>query len=59
MKDENVQKLHPNLGHPEYAHQMESLHIMEGLRQEELDQVIRENQEKMEVSAAIQSPSGC
>lgn len=57
MKDENAQKLHPNLGHPIYAHQMESLHIVEELRQQELDRVIHTNQEKMEVSAALQSPS--
>ncbi|XP_036034437.1 coiled-coil domain-containing protein 180 [Onychomys torridus] len=47
-KDENAQKLHPNLGHPIYAHQMESLHIVEDLRQEELDRVIHASQEKME-----------
>lgn len=36
---------------------MESLNIMEKLRQEEWDQVIHANQEKMEVSTAVQSPS--
>lgn len=36
---------------------MESLHIVEELRQQELDRVIHTNQEKMEVSAALQSPS--
>ncbi|XP_060235849.1 LOW QUALITY PROTEIN: coiled-coil domain-containing protein 180 [Meriones unguiculatus] len=47
-KDENSQKLHPQLGHPSYAREMESLCTIEELRQEELDQVIQENQEKME-----------
>lgn len=56
MKDVNAQKLHPNLGHPTYANQMESLKIMEELRQKELNQMIHTNQEKMEVRVAIQSP---
>uniref|UniRef100_A0A8C6QA45 Coiled-coil domain containing 180 n=1 Tax=Nannospalax galili TaxID=1026970 RepID=A0A8C6QA45_NANGA len=47
-KDDNAQKLHPNLGHPTYAQQMESLHTVEELRQEELDRVIHMNKEKME-----------
>ncbi|XP_051017528.1 coiled-coil domain-containing protein 180 [Acomys russatus] len=47
-KDKNFQKLHPNLGHPTYAQQMESLHIMEEIRQEEMNEMIHESQEKME-----------
>ncbi|XP_040594831.1 coiled-coil domain-containing protein 180 isoform X2 [Mesocricetus auratus] len=47
-KEENAKKLHPNIGHPTYARQMESLHIMEELRQEELEKVLHANQEKME-----------
>ncbi|CAH6790355.1 Ccdc180 [Phodopus roborovskii] len=47
-KDENAQKLHPNLGHPINAHQIESLNIMEELRQQELDHLLQANQEKME-----------
>ncbi|XP_028626104.1 coiled-coil domain-containing protein 180 [Grammomys surdaster] len=47
-KDVNAQKLHPNLGHPTYTSQMESLKLMEELRQKELNQMIQTNQEKME-----------
>lgn len=57
MKDENTRKLQPNLGHPIFAQEMESLHIVEELRQEEWGRVIHENQEKMEVSTAVQAPS--
>lgn len=52
----NAQQLHPNLGHPTYTSQMESLKIKEELRQKELNQMIHTNQEKMEVRVAIQSP---
>ncbi|EDL02385.1 mCG14146 [Mus musculus] len=47
-KDENARKLHPNLGHPTYISQMESLQMAEELRQQELNRMIHENQEKME-----------
>nr|XP_048276472.1 coiled-coil domain-containing protein 180 isoform X1 [Myodes glareolus] len=47
-KDENARKLQLNLGHPIFAREMESLNIMEELRQEEWGQVIHANQEKME-----------
>lgn len=57
MKDENALKLQPNLGHPIFAREMESLNIVEELRQEEWGRAIHANQEKMEVSTALQSPS--
>ncbi|CAO2580667.1 Coiled-coil domain-containing protein 180 [Lemmus lemmus] len=47
-KDENAQKLRPNLGHPIFAQERKFLHIVEERRQEELSRVIHENQEKME-----------
>uniref|UniRef100_A0A2K6GB33 Coiled-coil domain containing 180 n=1 Tax=Propithecus coquereli TaxID=379532 RepID=A0A2K6GB33_PROCO len=47
-KDENAQKLHPSLGHPTHFQEMESLHLAEEKRQEELDNVIRINKEKLE-----------
>ncbi|XP_057647171.1 coiled-coil domain-containing protein 180 [Chionomys nivalis] len=47
-KDENARKLQPNLGHPIFAREMESLNIVEELRQEEWGRVIHANQEKME-----------
>ncbi|NP_001414613.1 coiled-coil domain-containing protein 180 isoform X1 [Rattus norvegicus] len=50
-KEENAQKLHPNLGHPTYSSQMESLRIREELRQQKVDQMIYMNQEKMEETA--------
>ncbi|XP_035294581.1 coiled-coil domain-containing protein 180 [Cricetulus griseus] len=47
-KNENSEKLHPNLGHPIYAQQIQSLKITEEIRQEELSQVLRSNREKLE-----------
>ncbi|XP_041523268.1 coiled-coil domain-containing protein 180 [Microtus oregoni] len=47
-KDENALKLQPNLGHPIFAWEMESLNIVEELRQEEWGRMIHANQEKME-----------
>ncbi|XP_014441491.1 coiled-coil domain-containing protein 180 isoform X2 [Tupaia chinensis] len=47
-KDENSQKLHPNLGHPTRFQEMESLHIVEKARQGEMDRVIQMNREKLE-----------
>nr|XP_054376303.1 coiled-coil domain-containing protein 180 isoform X15 [Pongo abelii] len=47
-KDKNAQKLHLNLGHPVHFQEMESLHLSEEERQEELDSMIRMNREKLE-----------
>ncbi|XP_055205992.1 coiled-coil domain-containing protein 180 isoform X3 [Gorilla gorilla gorilla] len=47
-KDKNAQKLHLNLGHPIHFQEMESLHLSEEERQEELDSMIRMNKEKLE-----------
>ncbi|XP_033093929.1 LOW QUALITY PROTEIN: coiled-coil domain-containing protein 180 [Trachypithecus francoisi] len=47
-KDKNAQKLHLNLGHPIHFQDMESLHLSEDKRQEELDSMIRMNREKLE-----------
>uniref|UniRef100_F6UYN7 Coiled-coil domain containing 180 n=1 Tax=Macaca mulatta TaxID=9544 RepID=F6UYN7_MACMU len=47
-KDKNAQKLHLNLGHPIHFQEMESLHLSEDKRQEELDSMIRMNREKLE-----------
>ncbi|XP_063644550.1 coiled-coil domain-containing protein 180 isoform X7 [Pan troglodytes] len=47
-KDKNAQKLHLNLGHPVHFQEMESLHLSEEERQEELDSMIRMNKEKLE-----------
>ncbi|KAM5298475.1 coiled-coil domain-containing protein 180 [Ctenodactylus gundi] len=47
-KDQNAQMLHPNLGHPTNSQQMDSLHASELKRQEELNNVIRINREKLE-----------
>uniref|UniRef100_A0A2K5JC45 DUF4455 domain-containing protein n=1 Tax=Colobus angolensis palliatus TaxID=336983 RepID=A0A2K5JC45_COLAP len=47
-KDKNAQKLHLNLGHPIHFQEMESLHLSEDKRQEELESMIRMNREKLE-----------
>ncbi|XP_077003707.1 coiled-coil domain-containing protein 180 isoform X2 [Tamandua tetradactyla] len=47
-KDENAQKLHPNLGHPTNAQEMESLCQEEEKRQEELHSAIEGYREKLE-----------
>ncbi|XP_037653212.1 coiled-coil domain-containing protein 180 isoform X3 [Choloepus didactylus] len=47
-KEENAQKLHPNLGHPSNAQEMESLCQEEEKRQQELDNIIGVNREKLE-----------
>lgn len=47
-KDENAQKLHPNLGHPTLFQEMEFLHMIEKKRQDELDFAIRMMREKLE-----------
>ncbi|XP_075864969.1 coiled-coil domain-containing protein 180 [Microcebus murinus] len=47
-KDKNAQKLHPSLGHPTHFQEMESLHLAEEKRQEELDNAIRKHKEKLE-----------
>ncbi|XP_054582862.1 coiled-coil domain-containing protein 180 [Eptesicus fuscus] len=47
-KDKNAQSLHPNLGHPIHAKEMESLCLMEEKRQKELDTMIMTTKEKLE-----------
>ncbi|XP_054545105.1 coiled-coil domain-containing protein 180 [Talpa occidentalis] len=47
-KDENAQKLHPNLGHPTHYQAMASLCQMEEKRQEDLDEMIAATREKLE-----------
>nr|XP_051712238.1 coiled-coil domain-containing protein 180 isoform X2 [Oryctolagus cuniculus] len=47
-KDENAQKLHPNLGHPTLFQEMEFLHMIEKKRQDELDFAIRMTRERLE-----------
>ncbi|XP_060055111.1 coiled-coil domain-containing protein 180 isoform X3 [Erinaceus europaeus] len=47
-KDENSQKLHPNLGHPTHSQEMEDLCQVEEKRQEDLDEAITELKEKLE-----------
>ncbi|XP_045878631.1 coiled-coil domain-containing protein 180 isoform X3 [Meles meles] len=47
-KDENAQKLHPNLGHPAHFQEMESLCQVEEKRQDDLDTMIMTTREKLE-----------
>ncbi|KAK2504874.1 hypothetical protein MC885_011298 [Smutsia gigantea] len=47
-KDENAQKLHPNLGHPAHFQEMESLCQVEEKRQEDLDTLIKAIRDKLE-----------
>ncbi|XP_044776536.1 LOW QUALITY PROTEIN: coiled-coil domain-containing protein 180 [Neomonachus schauinslandi] len=47
-KDENAQKLHPNLGHPSHFQEMESLCQVEEKRQDDLDTMIVATKEKLE-----------
>ncbi|XP_059957228.1 LOW QUALITY PROTEIN: coiled-coil domain-containing protein 180 [Mesoplodon densirostris] len=47
-KDENAQKLHPNLGHPTHLQEMESLCQVEEKRQEDLDTLIAVTREQLE-----------
>ncbi|XP_033615019.1 coiled-coil domain-containing protein 180 isoform X5 [Fukomys damarensis] len=47
-KDQNAQKLHPNLGHPQNFQQMKSLHASEKKRQDELNHVIKMIRERLE-----------
>ncbi|XP_060009367.1 coiled-coil domain-containing protein 180 isoform X2 [Lagenorhynchus albirostris] len=47
-KDENAQKLHPNLGHPAHLQEMESLCQVEEKRQEDLDTLIAVTREQLE-----------
>ncbi|XP_021100263.1 coiled-coil domain-containing protein 180 isoform X2 [Heterocephalus glaber] len=47
-KDQNAQKLHPNLGHPQNFQQMKSLHASEKKRQEELNHAIKMTRERLE-----------
>ncbi|CAM9821291.1 unnamed protein product [Rangifer tarandus platyrhynchus] len=47
-KDENAQKLHPNLGHPAQLQDMESLCQVEEKRQGDLDSLIVVTKEKLE-----------
>nr|XP_035108451.2 coiled-coil domain-containing protein 180 isoform X2 [Callithrix jacchus] len=47
-KDKNAQKLHLNLGHPIHFQEKESLQLNEDKRQEELDNMIRMNREKLQ-----------
>nr|XP_035956402.1 coiled-coil domain-containing protein 180 isoform X5 [Halichoerus grypus] len=47
-KDENAQKLHPNLGHPAHFQEMESLCQVEEKRQDDLDTMIVTTKEKLE-----------
>ncbi|XP_048078953.1 coiled-coil domain-containing protein 180 isoform X1 [Ursus arctos] len=47
-KDENAQKLRPNLGHPAHFQEMESLCQVEEKRQNDLDTVIVATKEKLE-----------
>ncbi|KAF3821242.1 hypothetical protein GH733_011395 [Mirounga leonina] len=47
-KDENAQKLHPNLGHPSHFQEMESLCQVEEKRQGDLDTMIVATKEKLE-----------
>nr|XP_034491854.1 coiled-coil domain-containing protein 180 [Marmota flaviventris] len=47
-KDRNAQKLNPNIGHPAHYQIMESLHILEEKRQEELDHVIKKHKDNLE-----------
>ncbi|XP_029775512.1 coiled-coil domain-containing protein 180 [Suricata suricatta] len=47
-KDENAQKLHQNLGHPEHTQEMESLCQVEEKRQDDLDTVVMTTREKLE-----------
>ncbi|XP_065734855.1 LOW QUALITY PROTEIN: coiled-coil domain-containing protein 180 [Phocoena phocoena] len=47
-KDENAQKLHPNLGHPAHFQEMESLCQVEEKRQEDLDTMIAVTREQLE-----------
>uniref|UniRef100_A0AC11D8Z6 Coiled-coil domain containing 180 n=1 Tax=Ovis aries TaxID=9940 RepID=A0AC11D8Z6_SHEEP len=49
-KDENAQKLHPNLGHPAQLQDLESLCQVEEKRQEDLDALIVVTKEKLEES---------
>ncbi|KAB1280424.1 Coiled-coil domain-containing protein 180 [Camelus dromedarius] len=47
-KDENAQKLHPNLGHPAHFQEMKSLCQVEEKRQKELDALTAATKEKLE-----------
>ncbi|XP_013368704.1 PREDICTED: coiled-coil domain-containing protein 180 isoform X2 [Chinchilla lanigera] len=47
-KDQNAQKLQPNLGHPQNLQQMKSLHASEKKRQEELNNAIKMTRERLE-----------
>ncbi|XP_073083402.1 coiled-coil domain-containing protein 180 isoform X2 [Manis javanica] len=47
-KDENAQKLRPNLGHPAHFQEMESLCQVEEKRQEDLDTLIKAIRDKLE-----------
>ncbi|XP_054981136.1 coiled-coil domain-containing protein 180 [Sorex araneus] len=47
-KDKNVQKLHPNIGHPANSQDMESLCQVEEKRQKDLEGEIRASTEKLE-----------
>lgn len=55
LKDENAQKLHPNLGHPAQLQDLESLCQVEEKRQGDLDALIVVTKEKLEVSSAFYS----
>ncbi|XP_023421292.1 coiled-coil domain-containing protein 180 [Cavia porcellus] len=50
-KDQNAQKLHPNLGHPQNLQQMKSLDASEKTRQEDLNNAIKMTRERLEDSA--------
>ncbi|XP_075415622.1 coiled-coil domain-containing protein 180 [Tenrec ecaudatus] len=47
-KEENMQKLHPTLGHPAKLREIESLCQLEEERQEEENSLIRSNREKLQ-----------
>ncbi|XP_023561251.1 coiled-coil domain-containing protein 180 [Octodon degus] len=47
-KDQNAQKLQPNLGHPKNLQQMKSLHDSEKKRQKELNNAIKTTKERLE-----------
>ncbi|XP_045696693.1 coiled-coil domain-containing protein 180 isoform X2 [Phyllostomus hastatus] len=50
-KDKNAQSLHPNLGHPAYFQEVESLCLVEDKRQDDLDTMIRTTKDKLEECA--------
>ncbi|XP_069866287.1 coiled-coil domain-containing protein 180 isoform X1 [Dipodomys merriami] len=47
-KDKNSQGLHPNIGHPTYSQQMETLNQAEIRRQQDMEYAIETNEEKLE-----------